>query len=71
MRVTVRKEGLLVPKRLLRGMKEAEIKRERDKIVILPAQKGEDPIFALGGHPGHSGLKDASIHHDKYLSRED
>ncbi|MEK6590970.1 MAG: hypothetical protein AABZ11_09860 [Nitrospinota bacterium] len=67
MKATVKKEGLLIPRKLLKGIKEAEIKREKDKIVILPTSVKEDPIFDLGRHPGHSRLKDASIHHDKYL----
>ncbi|OGW00939.1 MAG: hypothetical protein A2889_04075 [Nitrospinae bacterium RIFCSPLOWO2_01_FULL_39_10] len=67
MKAMVKKEGLLIPRKLLKGIKEAEIKCEKDKIVILPTRVEEDPIFNLGRHPGHSGLKDASIHHDNYL----
>ncbi len=67
MKATVKKEGLLIPKKLLKGIKKAEIRREKDRIVIEPTVIGSDPIFALGSHPGHSGLKDTSVHHNKYL----
>lgn len=70
MKTTVKKEGLLIPKRLLKGVKEAEIKWEKGKIVVLPTKAEEDPIFGLGKNPGRSGLKDASVHHDKYLYEE-
>ena len=67
MRATVNKKGLLIPKKLLKGIKEAEIKWEKGKIVVEPAKVEEDPIFGLGTHPGCSTLKDGSIRHDKYL----
>ncbi len=67
MKATVKKEGLLIPKKLLKGIKKAEIRREKGRIVIEPTVIGSDPIFALGSHPGRSGLKDASVHHNKYL----
>lgn len=69
MKATVKKEGLLIPKRLLKGIKEAEIRWEEDRIVIEPTIVEKDPIFALGSCPGHSGLKDASVYHDKYLDQ--
>ncbi len=67
MKATVKKESLLIPRKLLKGIKTAENRREKDRIVIESTVTGSDPIFALGSHPGHSGLKDASIHHNKYL----
>ncbi len=67
MKVTVKKEGLLVPKKLLKGIKQAEVKWEKNKIIILPTKIEHDPIYSLGTHPGHSGLKDASTNHDKYI----
>jgi len=67
MKVTVKKEGLFVPRKLLKGIKQADIKWEKDRIVILPTKIEDDPVFTLGSHPGHSGLKDASAHHDKYI----
>jgi len=70
MKVTANKEGLLVPLKLLKGVKQADIKWEKNKIIILPTKIEEDPIFELGSHPGHSGLKDASVSHDKYLYEE-
>lgn len=70
MKVTVTKEGLVVPRKLLKGVKQADVKWEKNKIIILPTKIESDPIFSLGAHPGHSGLEDASVHHDKYLYEE-
>ena len=67
MNVTVTKEGLIVPTKLLKGIKQANVKWEKNKIIILPIKIDSDPIFSLGTHPGHSDQKDASVHHDKYL----
>ncbi|MDP2279464.1 MAG: hypothetical protein Q8K51_14705 [Nitrospirota bacterium] len=71
MKATVKKEGLLIPKRFLKGVETVEIKLEKNRLVVLPVRTGEDPIFALGSHPGRSGLKDASINHDKYIYGRD
>ncbi len=67
MKAVIKKEGLLIPRKLLKGFKEAEIKKEDDKIIVLPTKREDDPLFALGSRPGHSGLKDASARHDDYL----
>ncbi|MBI1810842.1 MAG: hypothetical protein HYR78_02710 [Nitrospirae bacterium] len=71
MKAAVKQNGLLIPRKFLKGIKEADIKREKDKIVILPTRLEEDPIFALGSRPGHSGLKNASVNHDAYLYERD
>lgn len=70
MKATVKHKGLLIPRKLLKGIKEADIKWEQDKIVVLPVKLEKDPIFALGKRPGHSGLKNASINHDEYIYEE-
>jgi hypothetical protein len=67
MKATVLKEGLLIPKKLLRGIKEVELKWEKGKILVEPTKMEEDTIFALGTNPGRSGLKDASLRHDEYV----
>lgn len=67
MKATVKKEGLLIPKRLLKGIKEAEIKLDDDKIIVLPTKREDDPIWGLGSNPGHSGLKDGALNHDTYI----
>ncbi|MBI4690304.1 MAG: hypothetical protein HY754_08580 [Nitrospirae bacterium] len=71
MKATVKKEGLLIPRRFLKGIEKVEIKLERDRLVIFPLRVKEDPIFTLGKHPGRSGVKDASINHDKYIYERD
>ena len=70
MKVNVKKEGLLVPRKLLKGVKQADVTWENNRIVIRPTKIEADPIFTLGSQPGHSGLKDASTHNDKYLYEE-
>lgn len=70
MKAVVKKEGLVIPTKFLKGIKEADIKWENGKIVIEPAIVGKDAIFDLGKHPGHSGIKDISTQHDKYLYEE-
>jgi len=67
MKAIVKKEGLVIPKRFLKGMKKADVKWENGKIIIEPAVVRKDAIFDLGKHPGHSGIKDISTHHDRYL----
>ena len=71
MKVFVEKEGLLIPKEFLKGIKKADVKWEKGKIVIEPSKEAQDPIFDLGRRPGHSGIKDTSACHDKYLYYEE
>ena len=66
MKAKVTKEGLLIPKQMLSGFKEVEIRREDHQVVIIPFAK-DDPIFSLGKHPVECGLSDVSEHHDRYL----
>jgi virulence-associated protein VagC len=66
MRVKVTKRGLVIPKDLLEGADEVEIRKEGRRIVI--ALLGEpDPIFDLGKKPVELGVPDASEDHDHYL----
>lgn len=71
MKTAVKKEGLIIPKKFLKGIKEAEIKWEKGRLIVKPIRIKDDPILLLGSRPGHSGLKDASINHDKYLYEKD
>jgi hypothetical protein len=59
MRTEVTDEGVLIPKRFLEGVKEVEIRKEKDVILIilLPAA---DPILDLGKNPVADDLTDAS-----------
>jgi virulence-associated protein VagC len=63
----VKKDGVLIPKSLLKGVKEVEIRKEGGCIVVQPVPAPDDPIFGLGSNPGHSGLGDLSARHDEDL----
>ena len=60
-------DGVLIPKRMLRGVKEVEILKERGRIVVAAVPTSEDPIFRLGRHPVQSGVSDGAQRHDDYL----
>lgn len=66
MKAVVTKQGLIIPKELLEGVREVEIQKENDKISIIPIV-AVDPILKLGTHPVACGITDASEKHDKYL----
>ncbi len=67
MKAKVKANGLLIPKKMLKGVKEAEITAEKGRIVVFPTILSTDPIFELGENPGHSGAGDLSTKHDDYL----
>ena len=62
----VTKDGLLIPKSLLRGITTVEIRRRRNRITLLSAP-GPDPIRKLGRRPVPAGCSDASSNHDAYV----
>ena len=67
MKVSVKENGVLIPKRLLKGVREVEIRKERNLIVVEPTVLTDDPITELGKNPIESGATDASVNHDEYL----
>ncbi len=67
MKAIVKKEGLIIPKKLFKGIKEAEIRLDKNRITILPIKREDDPIWRLGSNPGHSRLKDGALNHDTYI----
>ena len=69
MKAMGKKDGVLIPKKLLKGAKQVEIRQEAGRIVVLPVPAPDDPIFKLGKHPVKSGVPDASERHDEYLYR--
>jgi len=71
MKAVVKKDGVLIPKKLLKGAKQVEIRQEAGRIVVLPIPSPDDPIFGLGSKPGHSGLGDLAERHDEYLYGKD
>ena len=66
MRTKVTEQGVLVPKTLLEGIEEVEIRRAQNVILLVPVRPA-DPIFDLGKHPITVDVDDASANHDRYL----
>ena len=67
MKALVKNQGLLIPRKFLRGVEAAEVRWEDKHIVVEPTKVKNDPIFKLGTKPGRSGDKTISIDHDQYL----
>ncbi len=71
MKIKVTEEGLLIPKRLLEGFDEVDIRKRNGVIVVSPASpiSPDDPIFNLGKNPIEDdlGMEDASVNLDKYI----
>jgi hypothetical protein len=66
MKVKVTEKGALIPRKLLKGIKEVEIHRQNGFIIVMPVG-AEDPIFNIGKNPVKLGIKDGSVNHDKYI----
>lgn len=66
MKAKVNKTGVLIPKRLLKGVDEVEIRKQNGSIVVSPVGQ-PDPIYCLGTKPVRCGVTDASEALDKYL----
>jgi len=66
MRTEVTEHGINIPKSLLKGVKEVEIRENENYILIIPVHD-EDPISRFGKNPVGDGNIDASVNHDKYI----
>jgi hypothetical protein len=66
MRITVTEQGVLIPKQLLEGVREVEIRSQQGILLVMPIVES-DPILQLGKEPIVDLVEDASIHHDRYL----
>lgn len=66
MTIRVGEQGILIPKSMLPGVDEVELRREGNTLVIVPA-KSDDPILGLGDEPVACGLPDAAEGHDQHL----
>jgi hypothetical protein len=62
----VTNDGLLIPRRLLRGIKRVELRRGKSRITLFSA-KDLDPIAQLGSKPVTCGVRDGSTNHDQHL----
>lgn len=67
MKVSVKENGVLIPKRMLKGVREVEIRKERNLMVVKSTALTNDPIAKLGKLPIQSGATDACVNHDEYL----
>ena len=65
MKTKVTEQGILVPKKFLKGIKEVEIRKENSVILVVPVT--DDPIFQLGSQPIADDIEDASENHDAYI----
>jgi hypothetical protein len=65
MKTKVTEQGVIVPKKFLKGIKEVEIRKDNRVILVVPVT--EDPIFALGSQSIVDEITDASEQHDAYL----
>jgi hypothetical protein len=66
MKTKVTEQGLLIPKQLLDGVEEVEIRKGQGVILIIPTTS-VDPILELGMQPITCDMSDASDNHDRYL----
>ncbi len=66
MKARVTEQGVLIPKRMLEGIEEVEIRKEDGLILILPVTE-HDPAFSIGKHPIEDDITDASVNHDRYI----
>lgn len=65
MKTKVTDQGVIVPKKFLEGIKEVEIRKENNLVLVVPVT--DDPIFQLGSQPICEEIEDASENHDAYL----
>ena len=65
MKTKVTEQGVLIPKKLLKGIEEVEIRKQDNMILVVPVS--DDPILQLGTHPITDSIEDASENHDAYL----
>lgn len=67
MKAVVGETGVLIPRRMLRGVKEVEIRKQGRNILVEPSPRESDPVFDLGKTPVRSGANDGAEHHDAHL----
>lgn len=66
MRVRVTSDGVIIPKRLLDGAEEVDVRVENGMVLVVPV-RAEDPILGLGRNPVPCGVPNASEAHDEHL----
>lgn len=58
----------MIPKKFFRGVKEVEIRRDGNRIYLIPLTE-KDPLSQLGTSPVVDDIDDASENHDKYITQ--
>lgn len=66
MRTQVTENGIMIPRSMLEGVDEVEIKQDGKRVVVIPISE-EDPIFRFGKNPVKDSITDASVNLDKYI----
>ena len=66
MRAKVTARGLLIPIKLLEGVREVDILKQDDGILVVPVPS-DDPIRQLGKSPIVVNEHDAAQNHDRYV----
>jgi virulence-associated protein VagC len=67
MKVKVTDDGLLIPKGMLIGVDEVEIRTVQRRIIVTPTQAANDPIVDLGTSPVDDEITNGAADHDHYL----
>jgi virulence-associated protein VagC len=66
MKTKLDEKGLFIPKELLEGVEEVEVRKEHRRLLIIPI-RSNDPLLELGAEPVEDDIDDASVDHDHYL----
>lgn len=66
MKIEVTEKGATIPKSLLKGAEEVDVRKEKDRIIVIPVPF-DDPIFRIGKNPVKGGVSDASVNLDRYI----
>jgi hypothetical protein len=67
-RTKVSENGVIIPKELLEGITEVDIRKQNGVIIVVPA--GTDVLsYDIGKEPIGRVASDASEHHDKSLAQ--
>ena len=69
MRTQVTKDGVNIPRLMLEGVDQVEIKQHGKNIIVTPVND-EDPIFRFGKNPVVDTVTDASVNLNKYIYKE-
>jgi hypothetical protein len=71
MEAVVSDAGLILPKRMLRGMQRVSIQKRDGVITITPqpatSNPASDPLLSLGSDPSKQALRTGSAQHDQLI----